>query len=253
MFTPAEAASCRRLVEWALEEDLGPSGDLTSRAVIAADLQGRAAVRSRAQGVVAGLRAAEMVFAALGPTVRFEAVRRDGDAVEPGDCLARVGGPMRAILGGERTALNFLQRLSGIASRTRRYVEAVTGFPVRILDTRKTTPGWRLLEKYAVRCGGGTNHRMGLFDAVLIKDNHLAALGPGPDVVRQAVQAARVLAGAAVPVTVEVDALEQMEAALGCGPDVVLLDNMPPDVDEHPPPQAARPKVPFFAGLHDVS
>jgi nicotinate-nucleotide pyrophosphorylase (carboxylating) len=136
---------------------------------------------------------------------------------------------MRAILTGERTALNFLQHLSGVASLTRRFVDAVAGYPVQILDTRKTLPGWRLLEKYAVRCGGGHNHRMGLFDAVLIKDNHLAALGDFRDAIPRAVAAARREAKS-VPVTVEVDNLEQLNVTLGCRPDVILLDNMSPEM-----------------------
>src|SRR5262249_43870246 len=151
----------------------------------------------------------------------FTPLVADGTAVQPGDSLAEVSGPIRSILSGERTALNFLAHLSGVATQTRRYADAVAGLPVRILDTRKTLPGWRLLEKYAVRRGGGHNHRMGLFDGVLVKDNHLAALGGG-DAVAEAVRRARARYGAAVPLEVEVDTLEQLDVALGAGPDVVL-------------------------------
>jgi nicotinate-nucleotide pyrophosphorylase (carboxylating) len=229
MFKPSEIIACRRLVELALAEDVGP-GDLTSQAVIAEALEGRAAFVARAPGVLAGLPAAALVFAALDPRVRFESLDRDGDAVQPGSRLANVGGPMRSILSGERTALNFLQHLSGIATQTRRYVDAAAGLKCQVLDTRKTLPGWRLLEKYAVRCGGGHNHRVGLFDGVLIKDNHLSALGHGRKQIRTAVEAARGLHGAAVPVEIEVDNLAELDEALRCGPDIVLLDNMAPDV-----------------------
>jgi nicotinate-nucleotide pyrophosphorylase (carboxylating) len=239
LFTPADSEACRRLIGWALDEDLNTVGDLTSQAIIPPDLPGRAVFRTRAEGIVAGLPAAEMVFATLNSAVRFDSLVQDGTRAKRGDCLARVVGPMRDILAGERTALNFLQRLSGVATRTWRYVEAVAGLPCRILDTRKTIPGWRLLEKYAVRCGGGSNHRMGLFDAVLIKDNHLAALGNQPDAILRAIRAAREFLEAddrlaaqtpqsPVEVTVEVDTLDQLDAALACRPDIVLLDNMNP-------------------------
>src|SRR5437763_11536585 len=176
MFTEAETAACRRLLELALEEDLGARGDLTSQAVIPAELEGRAAFVARASGVVAGLPAVAMVCAAIDGRLHFEPVLPDGTAVNGGDRLATVSGPMRGILSGERIALNFLQHLSGVASLTRQYADAVAGLPVCLLDTRKTLPGWRLLEKYAVRQGGGHNHRMGLHDGILIKDNHLAGL-----------------------------------------------------------------------------
>jgi nicotinate-nucleotide pyrophosphorylase (carboxylating) len=229
MFTAPEKEACQRLVDWALREDLDDTGDLTSQAIIPSDLQGRAVFRVHTVGVVAGLPAAELVFAALNTAVVFQPVLEDGATVQPGNCLAIVTGPMQAILAGERTALNFVQRLSGIACRARRYVEAVAGTGCQILDTRKTTPGWRLLEKYAVRCGGGANHRIGLYDAVLIKDNHLAALGGTHDAMRQAVQAARAQAPHGVTVTLEIDHLEQLDTALQAGPNVILLDNMKPE------------------------
>src|SRR5262249_39171037 len=149
--------------------------------------------------------------------------------VKPGDVLARVHGPEASILGMERTALNFLQHLSGIASLTHQFVEAVKGLPVKILDTRKTIPGWRLLAKYAVRQGGGHNHRMGLHDGILIKDNHLAALGSGPTTVSEAVRLAREKYGASVPLEIEVEDLSQLDAALRAKPGIVLLENMRPD------------------------
>jgi nicotinate-nucleotide pyrophosphorylase (carboxylating) len=228
VFTAAETAACSRLLALALEEDLDAVGDLTSQAVIPETLSGRAAFVARAPGVLAGLPAAALVCAAVEPRLQFTPLREDGKAIAPGEHLATVAGPMRGILAAERTALNFLQRLCGVATQTRRHVEAVAGLPCRILDTRKTTPGWRLLEKYAVRQGGGHNHRMGLYDGILIKDNHLAALGPGK-AITQAVRSARDHAGHTVPLEIEVDSLEQLDEALRCGPDIVLLDNMPPE------------------------
>jgi nicotinate-nucleotide pyrophosphorylase (carboxylating) len=224
-FTAAEAEACRWLAALALQEDLDGAGDVTSQATIPAERAGQAALVARAAGVVAGLPAVEVVLQMVDARLVFQAVAADGAAVGPGKELATVSGPMRSVLTAERTALNFLQRLSGIASLTRRYVDAVAGLPVQILDTRKTTPGWRLLEKYAVRCGGGQNHRMGLYDGFLIKDNHLAALG-GLAAIRQAVRMARQNNPAQLPVEVEVDTLEQLDAALAERPDIVLLDNM---------------------------
>jgi nicotinate-nucleotide pyrophosphorylase (carboxylating) len=228
-FGAAEATACARLLEWALEEDLGTDGDLTSQATVPADATGRAAIGSRAAGVVAGLPAAMLVFRKTDPDVRFELHVSDGSAVLAGARLATVSGRLRSILAAERTALNFIGRLSGIATVTRQYVEAVAGMPCEILDTRKTTPGWRILEKYAVRCGGGHNHRYGLDTGILIKDNHLAALGAGPQSVGEAVRKARAANEHGVPIEVEVDTLEQLDVALAEKPDMVLLDNMPPD------------------------
>lgn len=227
-FSAEEVAACRRLVQAALEEDLGTAGDLTSRATIPEELPGRAVFVARAPGVLAGLPAAALVVEAVDHRLVFQPELRDGAAVRRGDHIAVVRGPMRAILAAERTALNFLQHLSGIASLTRRYVDAVAGLNAKVLDTRKTIPGWRLLAKYAVRCGGGHNHRVGLYDGILIKDNHLAALGKGLAAVSEAVRAALASAGARLPVEVEVDSLEQLDVAFACRPDIVLLDNMPP-------------------------
>jgi nicotinate-nucleotide pyrophosphorylase (carboxylating) len=233
MFTAAETAVCQRLVAWALEEDLGSVGDLTSQAVIPAELGGRAVFVTRSPGVLAGLPAVALVVATVDPGLALRPLLEDGARLEAGCQLAVLSGPMRALLAAERTALNFLQHLSGIATQTRRYVDAIAGLPCRILDTRKTTPGWRLLEKYAVRCGGGHNHRMGLADGILIKDNHLAALAQtrsqGEDALAEAVRLAREKHGSQYPLEIEVDNLGQLDVVLAARPDIVLLDNMPPD------------------------
>jgi nicotinate-nucleotide pyrophosphorylase (carboxylating) len=226
-FTPDEAAACRRLVEMALAEDIGTAGDRTSLALIPADKRSTAAFVARGPGVVAGLPAAAMVCVAVDPALTFTPSIADGTTLSRGVELATVTGPLRAVLAAERTALNFLQRLSGVATLTRTYVEAVAGTKAAVLDTRKTTPGWRLLEKYAVRMGGGSNHRLGLYDGVLIKDNHLAGLGGD---VRRAVELARAAPGnTGLAVEVEVDTLDQLEPALAARADIVLLDNMTPD------------------------
>src|SRR5262245_58777760 len=225
-FTPAERDACERLARIALDEDLGSAGDLTCLAVIPDDLTGAAVFVARSAGVVAGLPAAAVTFSLVDPNVVFTSLVEDGTPTTPGLPLASVKGPMRSILVGERTALNFLQRLSGVASLTAKYAAVVAGLKCKLLDTRKTTPGWRLLEKYAVRQGGGHNHRMGLCDGVLIKDNHLAALGPTTNAIAEAVRRARQKHGGRVPIEVEVDTLEQLDAALAEKPDIVLLDNL---------------------------
>ncbi len=208
-------------VRAALAEDLGRAGDVTALACIAADARLSAVFAARQPGVIAGLAGARLAVLALDPRARFETVAADGDRVAPGAILARVEANARALLSAERTALNILGRLSGVASLTRAYVDAVAGTKARIVDTRKTTPGLRHLEKYAVRCGGGVNHRFGLDDAILIKDNHIAACGG----VAQAVARARAFAGHLMKVEVEIDRLDQLEDALLHGPDVVMLDN----------------------------
>lgn len=228
MFTEAESTACRRLVEMALAEDLSTVGDLTSLAVIPPDLPGQANFVARKEGVLAGLPAAILVAAAVDKRLIVEPGKQDGDRLTPGDHIATIRGPMRSILAAERTALNFLQHLSGIATLTQRYVERIRDLPCRVLDTRKTLPGWRLLQKYAVRAGGGHNHRVGLYDGVLIKDNHLAALGGTRRSVVETVRAARQTTSD-VPVEVEVDSLELLDEALRAGPDIVLLDNMSPE------------------------
>jgi len=208
-----------RIVHAALAEDIG-AGDVTTDATVAPDALGTAALLVKEPGVVCGLHAAETTFRALDPDVRFEAFASDGDVVEPPAIVARVTGSERAILTGERVALNFVGHLSGIATLTRQYVDAVAGTGVAVLDTRKTTPGLRALEKHAVAAGGGTNHRFGLDDAVLIKDNHLRAAGSLPDAVEL------VRAATDVPVEVECETLVQVGEALELGVDAILLDNM---------------------------
>jgi nicotinate-nucleotide pyrophosphorylase (carboxylating) len=228
-FDPAERNAVQLLAAWALEEDLGSEGDLTSQATIPDGLSGRAVFVARGAGTISGLPAANYTYQLIDAQLAFENQVEDGSAVEAGAKLAIVSGRMRSILTGERTALNFLQRLSGVATQTRRYVALVADLQCKVLDTRKTTPGWRLLEKYAVRCGGGHNHRMGLHDGILIKDNHLAALGLQPDPVAEAVKRARAKFGNRYPLEIEVDNLAQLDAALNTDPDIVLLDNMPLD------------------------
>jgi nicotinate-nucleotide pyrophosphorylase (carboxylating) len=227
-FSPAETAACCRLIELALKEDLGSVGDLTSEALLSWEQMGQAVLVARQPGVLAGMPAALEVFSRFDLRLPLEARRDDGAFLQPGDQLALIQGRMGSILATERTALNFVQRLSGVATQTRRYVDAVAGLPCQVLDTRKTTPGWRLLEKYAVRCGGSHNHRMGLYDGILIKDNHLAALTGHSDPVAEAVRLARQKHGNSVPLEIEVDTLDQLDVALKTRPDIVLLDNMPP-------------------------
>ncbi len=206
----------------ALREDLGRAGDLTTDAIVPPDLQGRAAIVARQPGRVAGLGIASAAFRLLDPAVTVELAAADGDDAPAGARLAAVRGPARAILTGERTCLNLLGRLCGIATATRGLVEAVAGERARIVCTRKTTPGLRALEKYAVRCGGGANHRFGLDDAVLIKDNHIALAGG----VAPAVERVRRAVGHLVKVEIEVDSLTELDDVLALPVDAVLLDNM---------------------------
>jgi nicotinate-nucleotide pyrophosphorylase (carboxylating) len=208
----------------ALAEDVGP-GDVTTLATIPAGAGCEAQLRARQAGVVAGLPVAIAAFRHLDPTLAISEARRDGDRIEAGDVLLTIRGHARPVLTAERVALNFVQRLSGIATLTARYVECVRGTRARIVDTRKTTPGLRRLEKYAVRVGGGHNHRFGLFDGILIKDNHIVAAGG----VAAAVHAARANAPHSLRIEVETETLEEVEAALAAGADAILLDNMPPE------------------------
>jgi len=209
-------------VATALEEDLGGVGDITTNAIIPPDAQGDASIIVRKPGVIAGLDLAAASFKSLDPDVRFTRIVEDGSKVETGATIARIAGKTRALLTGERTALNFFGRLSGIATLTAGYVAAVEGTHAKIVETRKTTPGLRALEKYAVRCGGGTNHRFGLYDAVLVKDNHIAAAGG----LAEALNAVRTAVGHLVKIEVEVDTLDQLENVLRFPIDAVLLDNM---------------------------
>jgi nicotinate-nucleotide pyrophosphorylase (carboxylating) len=212
------------LVELALAEDVR-SGDITSRLVIDADARGRGRIEARAELVICGLEIAADVFGAVDPECELEPLAADGLAVSDGDVLARVHGPLRGVLAGERTALNFVQHLSGVATLTARYVAAVAGTEARILDTRKTLPGWRALEKYAVACGGGENHRFALDDAILLKDNHVAAAGG----VALAVKAARAGAPSHLQIQVEVESLDDARTASEAGADSLLLDNRSPE------------------------
>ena len=216
-------------IELELTETGRQPGDLTSMACIPDRARGSARFVARADGVVAGLPVVKLAAARFGLASGFRHLIEDGQRVAPGVAVAEVFGPIGQILGFERTALNFLQRLSGVATLTDRFVRAVAGTNAVILDTRKTTPGWRALERYAVRCGGGTNHRNGLYDAVLIKDNHLACLASLGEVdpVGSAVAASRAKSPAGTVVEVEIDNLEQLDRALEARPDIVLVDNFP--------------------------
>lgn len=214
-----------RLVSQALEEDLGEHGsDITTEAVVDPNLMGEAVLIARKAGVISGANAAARVFELVSPPCDYHPLVADGAPVKDGDQVAKVTGPLASILTAERTALNFMQRLSGIATATRRYADALAAFPkVTLLDTRKTTPGLRFLERAAVRAGGGHNHRDGLWDAILIKDNHIAAAGG----VSAAMERARRIR---MPVEVEVDTLEQLQEALDSGAETILLDNMSPEL-----------------------
>lgn len=219
---PLDAAALTAVVRAALEEDRA-FADVTTLATVPTDRQTGAALVARTPGVVAGIALAVEAFRQVDPAVRVEVEVRDGEVVERGTVVLAIEGPARAILSAERVALNFVQRLSGVATLTARYLAAVEGTRAEIVDTRKTTPGWRDLEKYAVRCGGGSNHRRDLSDAVLIKDNHLAACDGD---VRVAVARAKAMAPEGMVVQVECDTLEQVDAALAAGAHGVLLDNM---------------------------
>jgi len=214
-------------VRAALDEDIGP-GDATTIATVPADARAVALMRAREPLIPAGLDLAEAAFRALSSEAQILRLAQDGNRVAPHATLLRVEGPARTLLSAERVALNFVQRLSGVATLTHQFVEAIKGTSARILDTRKTTPGWRRLEKYAVACGGGTNHRIGLYDMVLIKDNHLAALrNAAPNAIAAAVERARAKFSE-LKVEVEADTLEQVDQALEAGADFILLDNMNP-------------------------
>ena len=221
------AAEIRRAVKLALAEDIG-RGDATTLATVPEAATANARMRAREPLIVSGLAFAEAAFAGLSAAVQIERSAQDGHSIKEGETLLRLSGPARALLSAERVALNFVQRLSGIATLTAQFVEAVKGTGAQILDTRKTTPGWRRFEKYSVTCGGGHNHRLGLDDLVLIKDNHLAALrGEKPNAIAAAVRRAREQLPK-LKIEVEADTLEQVEQAVKAGADMVLLDNMNP-------------------------
>lgn len=215
----------RQLVEAALEEDLGLAGDVTTNATIPAEARGEGIIASREDGVIAGLAFAQCAIKTLDAEARFEALVQDGARVSPGDKIAKISCNARALLSGERVALNFLTHMSGIASLTRKFVDAIEGTDASIVCTRKTLPGLRAAEKYAVAAGGGSNHRFGLYDAVLIKDNHIAIAGG----IGEAISGAMEHAGHMVKIEVEVDTIEQLYEALKYPVDVVMLDNMPPE------------------------
>ena len=221
---PYAQAELHALVKSALDED-GAFNDLTTIATVVSDRHARGRLVARAPGVLCGVPLALEAFRTLDPKVTMRVDNEDGARLMPGDSVIYLSGHARALLAAERVALNFMQRLSGVASITARYVDAVRGTRAKILDTRKTTPGWRLLEKYAVRAGGGANHRLNLSTAVLIKDNHLASVDGD---VGLAVRRARDLAPVGTKVEVECDRVEQVEAAMVAGADIIMLDNMAP-------------------------
>lgn len=224
--SPLPSIMIEPLVRSALLEDLGRAGDITTDAIVPADRRAVMTLAARRPGVIAGLDLAALAFRLVDPAIVMTAAQRDGSAVAAGTIVATLDGPARGLLTAERVALNFLCHLSGIATATDSIVEAVRGHKATIVCTRKTTPGLRALEKYAVRAGGGGNHRFGLDDAALIKDNHIAIAGG----VRPAIQRARAAVGHLVKIEVEVDTLDQLEEALSLAPDAVLLDNMSPDM-----------------------
>ena len=213
--------SIQHLIEIALKEDMG-SGDITTDNIVDPDLEGKGVIIAKEPFVIAGLDVADQVFKYLNAGVIFNPVYSDGDFVKQGETIANVKGNLRALLSGERTALNFLQRLSGIATCVRSYVDELKNKRVRLVDTRKTTPGWRVLEKYAVRVGGAHNHRMGLYDGVLIKDNHIAACGG----ITKAIDRIRTRVSHLVKIEIEVSTLDQVKDALKAGAEVIMLDNM---------------------------
>jgi nicotinate-nucleotide pyrophosphorylase (carboxylating) len=221
------AAEIRRAVRAALAEDLG-SGDVTTLATVPAAAKSVALMNAREPLAVAGIQFAELAFRELSSKIKIQKFARDGQRVKAGAPLLKISGSSRAILSAERVALNFVQRLSGVATATAQFADLVKGTQAKILDTRKTTPGWRRFEKYAVKCGGGKNHRIGLFDMVLIKDNHLVALrNEKPNAIAAAVARAR-KKFPKLKVEVEADTLEQVAQAAAVGADIILLDNMPP-------------------------
>lgn len=212
------------IVDLALAEDIG-TGDVTTLATVPAATQARGAMLVKAPGVISGLEAAAYAFHRVDPAISFAPRVTDGARVEPGTLIVDLAGPARGLLIGERVALNLLQRLSGVATQTARFVAETAGTKAKVVDTRKTTPGLRVLEKAAVRHGGGYNHRVGLSDGVLIKDNHLAAIG-GPDRVTKAIAAARAFAPHTIKIEVEVTTLDEVREAVRAGADIILLDNM---------------------------
>ncbi|MEK3885243.1 carboxylating nicotinate-nucleotide diphosphorylase [Paenibacillus sp. PL2-23] len=219
-----DAALREQIGRW-LAEDIG-SGDITTETTIKRGSRSKAVIHVKDTGIIAGIPVAKLVFDVVDPELTFRALAQDGDAVSRGTVIIEVEGSTHSILTGERLALNLMQRLSGIATKTKAFVDALQGLPVRLVDTRKTTPGHRMLEKYAVRVGGGANHRFGLYDAVMIKDNHIKGAGG----ITEAVGAARGQIPHTMKIEVETESLAQVEEALACGADIIMLDNMPHDM-----------------------
>lgn len=213
------------IIRNALLEDLGLAGDITTNAVIDENHHSKVAMVSRETGILSGVDIASMAFTLIDPLVNVDLKKKDGEILKPGDVIAIIEGSSRAILTGERTALNFMSHLSGIASVTHKIVKSIEGTKTQVVCTRKTTPGLRLMEKYAVRCGGGMNHRFALYDAVLIKDNHIAIAGG----IRKTLEQAKKNAGHMVKIEIEVDTLDQLKEVMALGVDAVLLDNMDPE------------------------
>lgn len=213
-----------RLIDLALEEDIG-TGDITTETLIPANTEGEAVIIAKEPLVLAGMPVAQAVFSRLDPSITFSEALSDGASVATGTCIAKIPGRLQPLLTGERTALNFLQRLSGIATHVGRYVDAMASSPIRLVDTRKTTPGWRALEKYAVRIGGAANHRMSLSDGILIKDNHVAICGG----IRAALEKARHAAPHTLKLEIEVSTPAEAREAAEAGADIIMLDNMAPE------------------------
>jgi len=224
-FFEKENIQVDKIIEQALIEDIG-TGDITTESIIPYDLKAKGIIKVKEEGIIAGLGIAELVFKKLNPEITFQAKIKDGIKVSLGEILAEITGPAQTILKGERIALNFLQKMSGITTTTYQFCQEVKDFPVRITDTRKTTPGLRILEKYAVRIGGGYNHRFGLYDAVLIKDNHLAIAGG----VKAAISSVRKRISHTMKIEVEVENLSQLQEALEMQADIIMLDNMDLDI-----------------------
>lgn len=218
-------AAVREQIRGWLAEDIG-SGDITTETTIPRDSRSKAVIHVKESGIIAGLPIAKLVFEVVDSSLVFDSKVQDGEYVNKGTIIATVEGSTHSLLTGERLALNLMQRLSGIATKTRSFIDALEGLPVRLVDTRKTTPGHRMLEKYAVRVGGGANHRFGLYDAVMIKDNHIKGSGG----IRAAVEAARSKIPHTMKIEVETESLAQVDEALACGADIIMLDNMSTDL-----------------------
>jgi nicotinate-nucleotide pyrophosphorylase (carboxylating) len=234
-----------RLIQLALEEDLGP-GDITTDNLVSPDQKGEGVIVAKEDLIIAGLDIARQVFTTIDPDINWQPQCQDGDALAPGTPVLSISGRLAALLKGERTALNFLQRLSGIATNVRTFVETVGKTRVRLVDTRKTTPGWRILEKYAVRIGGAENHRFGLYDGVLIKDNHIVAAGG----VQTAITRVRRKISHLVKIEVETSDMGQVQEALAAGADVIMLDNMAiPQIQEAVRAIAGRALVEVSGGV----